>query len=626
MPKIYNYRHEKICELYEATNINLLLQLGGINELSFIFPKHLIANNQVQFDSKGNPISNPKWDYIKNEYIIEFDNDYYIIKFPTDQRTEDGKLISNVQAKHMSIELTDNMVQYLDLTPPASTPVTADVAITSVLQAANSNWELGSVDSELLTISRTFKFEWQSALYCLNEVAKKFDGILTFDVSWDSVNSKWVRKVNLKKNFADNGFMFRYDKNVKSIKRQSDTSNIITRLYCLGKDKMSINNQPTEQRTDSGVTYDTHINGQSYIDNFQFYLAQGYTYQECLDNFIKVGRFQDEVYVNSADLYEDGKKELEKLSMPKVSYVMRVVDLSYIDDVNYSAFDIGEIVKVYDKDLNIDINAQIVRMNINYEQPHLTEIEIANYQENLEDVLKNVTVQTKSLYYDIGVKRDQKFANSVSINNDYGLTVVDDTGQVRVKTGQYEPGKYGQWMGDGTETVFEFNTSSNKLTLKADVVMTGGSISWDTVSPPTQRDLGIWTTYIDANGIYTGSISANQIITGTLSADFISGGTIDSSVINVDTDVTIGNNLYLGDQGDEAQKTIYYSSGVTIGTVQDWLGGYSDLRISAMNYWLIDGDVHVGNLYAKSSGINLYGTWNFGNATVTGLTVTAKFA
>lgn len=52
-------------------------------------------------------------------------------------------------------------------------------------------------------------------------------------------------------------------------------------------------------------------------------------------------------------------------------------------------------------------------------------------------------------------------------------------------------------------------------------------------------------THITSTGVYTGTLTAGQINAVTISANTIRGGTLSGVYINVDNDVTIGNNIYL---------------------------------------------------------------------------------
>lgn len=101
---------------------------------------------------------------------------------------------------------------------------------------------------------------------------------------------------------------------------------------------------------------------------------------------------------------------------------------------------------------------------------------------------------------------------------------------------------------------------------------------------------------VASNWVYAGNISANQIATGSISANRISGGTLSGVVLNVDTDVTVGNEIRLGSLADAGGKYIRFGDNMYFYTSSDG----ADLML--MNYendiWLVaDQDVNiVGNL------------------------------
>lgn len=126
-------------------------------------------------------------------------------------------------------------------------------------------------------------------------------------------------------------------------------------------------------------------------------------------------------------------------------------------------------------------------------------------------------------------------------------------------------------------------TVSNLEVGKNVTMGTGARISWAQVTsqpyiPKTASDVGAkpvtysayddigWgrLTEITSAGVYTGSITADQINAGYISANRISGGMISGVEINVSTDATIGNNLYIGDQSLWTGKGIYFSMGTSI--------------------------------------------------------------
>ena len=78
-----------------------------------------------------------------------------------------------------------------------------------------------------------------------------------------------------------------------------------------------------------------------------------------------------------------------------------------------------------------------------------------------------------------------------------------------------------------------------------------------------------------------------------MSADRIYGGTISGVTINVNTDVKVGNNLYLGNpSSDGVRKSLYFNNGANISGGFGFAGG--DIEINADSLWL-DANVIFGD-------------------------------
>lgn len=183
------------------------------------------------------------------------------------------------------------------------------------------------------------------------------------------------------------------------------------------------------------------------------------------------------------------------------------------------------------------------------------------------------------------------------------------------------------WAGSVTagDAPFRVYDSGRFVATGADLTgrinMTDGAITWGPVNaplyeevggikPPLDADntsdalpasLGINFTQIGLDYIYTGKLSANQINAGTLNANYINGGTLTGISIDVSTDVTVGNNIYIGSTTDTAKKQI-------------WLSGQN----------VISGE--GGKMTISSDWLVLEGTViEFDSANISGINVTAKF-
>ena len=112
---VYDYNRKKVCDLYDsysaargqAYNIAETEEIKeGWKELTFELP--------FSVDQKNNF----RWNYIKNDYLIRYENgntiDWFIVKAP--KRTKNGKIVSaTVKCPHISTVLkTKNLYLTFD--------------------------------------------------------------------------------------------------------------------------------------------------------------------------------------------------------------------------------------------------------------------------------------------------------------------------------------------------------------------------------------------------------------------------------------------------------------------------------------------------------------------------------
>ncbi len=105
--------------------------------------------------------------------------------------------------------------------------------------------------------------------------------------------------------------------------------------------------------------------------------------------------------------------------------------------------------------------------------------------------------------------------------------------------------------------VNELYVGAGGIRLDPSAVISWGQVSSKPYIPQTASDVGALPvgTYIpDTNAITT--ISRNEISTATIKANQINGGTITGVTINVDTDLTVGNNIIIGSMESTVNKSI----------------------------------------------------------------------
>jgi len=269
-----------------------------------------------------------------------------------------------------------------------STP-TRTIDGTSTYSIYNFTWIVGDIDDVFLQkdavdIKRYYNFTNTNIMEALNIIAERMDGYLTYTYEFDETYNEFVNKVNLVKPTAFKGNEIRYKKNLISSSRESETeSQIYTKMFLYGKDDISITGEPTESRTDSGVTYDTHTTGRTYIENYQYYLSLGYDIDFCRKNFLNDKYIMDDLYVDETDLYDYGIDLLERESLPKIIYDISYVDLARVSGLSYDEFNIGDTIRVYDEEIGLDLYSTVVEKPISWDKVEGSRIVLQNYIDDL---------------------------------------------------------------------------------------------------------------------------------------------------------------------------------------------------------------------------------------------------
>ena len=133
IPKVYNYLGNKMSELHSAFSIIESGSYGAIPELSFQVPRFLIDGNGNTVYENGSMVIDTRIYTLQNEYLVEFDEDFYVIKYVEDGRDNDNKLFTRVQCKGKAIDLSYKQIPYINLTPPVNLPVDANRGILEVI-------------------------------------------------------------------------------------------------------------------------------------------------------------------------------------------------------------------------------------------------------------------------------------------------------------------------------------------------------------------------------------------------------------------------------------------------------------------------------------------------------------
>lgn len=211
-------------------------------------------------------------------------------------------------------------------------------------------WQLADCD-----FTRQFEYKWENEnlLAALFSIPKPF----TDKYRWEFNTTGKVWRIGLKKLSDKFKADITYKKNLTNIVKEKDPTNLVTRLYCLGFGEGD--NQLTIESVNNNIPY----------------LEKNITKYGLKENILV-----DRRYEHPETLKAYGEKMLDELSQPYISYSIDSVDLYRYDKRKYERFLPGDLVKINDKeeDINITVPIMAVRKDDLTGNPMDINLEIAN--------------------------------------------------------------------------------------------------------------------------------------------------------------------------------------------------------------------------------------------------------
>ncbi len=189
----------------------------------------------------------------------------------------------------------------------------------------------------------------KNPLAILRNIADIHGGDLVFDCQNRLVHLLTV-------NGKDSGALFSYGKNMKEIERTVDTTGLITRLYAVGS---------------NGMTFANINDGKPYVED--------YTYS----SDIRVSTLDCSSFTNPYQMKEYTEMRLAQYSKPSIAYVLKAMDLSAVTGYEHESWELGDYVRVEDRELGISVTTRIVRREYHAGEPWDTVLELSTTLKNL---------------------------------------------------------------------------------------------------------------------------------------------------------------------------------------------------------------------------------------------------
>lgn len=315
--------------LQKAQNVKIREVINGEYLLSFVLPR-----------------DDPKWQYLQGDNFVIVDGQKFRVRYFDEKRDSSGKLTSNIQCEHVWYD-ANNCAYFPKFEHIGKTPQ-------QILTAAfaNTRFTIGTVEITTLT-------DIQLSKAYPAQITHK----LISNVGGELIRDNWT--INLvQRRGRNNAFVFRSDKNLQSIRKETDYRNLTTRLFPYGKDDMDISSAN---------------NGIAYIDSP---LANNYDRFHISDKDYKDVDDPAELKANaSAEWSTTSKDGIDK---PRITYSADILELNKLKEFgDIESFQLGDTGRMYDPGIEVDTIQRIVEYERYPYEPKQSVISLANYDINI---------------------------------------------------------------------------------------------------------------------------------------------------------------------------------------------------------------------------------------------------
>ena len=347
--------------------------------------KEELAINEITTLSFQYPIVNGgKWTNLQNEQLVLFNNEYYRIKNLSINHDEDGNLYVEVSCKHYSDNLANTMISIDEQTPLNVIDLMKIALCYDENNVSEFGWSIGNIEVDRVA-KRGLEAVEQSPFSILLTIADKYDGILKFNSQTMTIDMLKAQDTN------HPTFDLRVSKNLKNFNIEYDTSEMVTRLYCYGA---------TDDNGNELDITSVEPHNKPYVENFDYFKTIGYS-EEYInshkDLFLSTNIWTDDVFVDAQDLYNEGLKQLEKVSQPTINISVSALDMNTVNN-DITKFDLGACIRVYDEDLGADVLCNVIKRTKDYDNPHILNCEVTSaitYHDTLSQLFTNVNTTSK---------------------------------------------------------------------------------------------------------------------------------------------------------------------------------------------------------------------------------------
>lgn len=310
------------------------------------------------------------------------DGDFQLFQiYKTEEIHNESGLEVMAYAEHAVYEIIDDIVEDLRVING-----TARDAMTKGL--SSSRWEVGEVSPTFDT--GTINFYYSNGMDNLERIVSTFGGELKYRVTLNkdrtAIEGRFVDL--LQRRGSDSGKRLEYTKDLVEVKRTVDSSGLKTALYGRGKgEEIEETGGYTRKVTFEDIVW-------RVIDGDPVDKPAGQEWVGSPIALEKYGRENgtrhrfgtiDFETTDPEELLRLTWEELQRVSEPRVTYELSVIDLEALTGLDHEKVRLGDTVFVIDRDLGIRIEARVLQIKRSLVNPEETEIVLGNFIEDITD-------------------------------------------------------------------------------------------------------------------------------------------------------------------------------------------------------------------------------------------------
>lgn len=356
-------RDEKLIASLKYKNIERKREVNGFNTLELECKREVEEGQRLLFKDR---------EELWNEYIIF---DYF------KNHDKEGVTYS-VYAEDVTSELYWSYVD--DLKPRNET---ASSLLGRILEG--TRFEVGYVDN---FPKKSFNLYRTNVKACLWKMLEEYGAEINVRIIVDNEKGIVHRYIDLRNKIGkDLGKRFTYKKDMDSVKKTTSVKDLVTALYGYGKGEEIVKEDGTPSRNENkigGGDYGRKIdfaevnNGKKYVANEEARLLYGIG----KERKHKYGTVEFPDCEDKKELLALTKEKLKEVSKPKISYELKVEDISRYEGYIGEGVGLGDIVIVDDKEIDTLVQTRVIAIKDNpLEEIEDSEIVLGNFIKDLSD-------------------------------------------------------------------------------------------------------------------------------------------------------------------------------------------------------------------------------------------------